>query len=233
MRALAWTALATLALTSCGGNQPPPVGPERADPDPPTLPGGDAEPTGQAGTVQEFKDAWSGCAGGAGADPFLRGVLGFSLGMSEAQAREACTKAKGKLRETQPLRCTLDKTAFRDTVLWLDAPARGWQDGGVSIAFEGSDRACGISVELSGVDSGSVVPPCDLGGKLGLPAYVADEGEVRSARWYWPGPEHDAYGGWSRHLPSFEGPTGQRRWVSYCQHRDPDCQMFCSYLRVN
>jgi len=209
------------------------VAPEPSDPAAPTLSGRDAQPTGQAGTVQDFKEAWSGCASGAGADPFLHDVLGFALGMSEAQARAACTKAKGKLQELKPLRCTLDRTAFQDTVLWLDAPARGWQDGGVSIAFDGSDHACGISVELSGVDSGSVVPPCDLGGKLGLPAYVADEGAVRSARWYWPGPEHDAYGGWSRHLPSFDGSGGPRRWVSYCQHQAPDCRTFCSYLSVN
>ncbi len=233
MRALAWTALTTLALTSCGGKPPPPEAPERSDPAAPGLADRDAEPTGTASTAEEFREAWSGCASESGADPFLRDVLGFALGMSEAQAREACVKAKGKLQDTRPLRCSLAKTAFQDTPLWLDAPARGWQDGGVSIAFDGSDRACGVSVELSGVDAGSLLPPCDLGGKLGLPAYVADEGAVRSARWYWPGPEHDAYGGWSRHLPSFDGPGGQRRWVSYCQHQEPDCRTFCSHLRVN
>jgi hypothetical protein len=193
----------------------------------------EAEPAGPASTVQEFQSAWTACASGAGADPFVRDVLGFTLGMSEAQAREACTKAKGTLQDTQPLRCKLDKTAFQNTALWLDAPARGWLDGGVSIAFDGSDRACGISAELSGADTGSLVPPCDLGGKLGMPGDIADEGAVRSARWYWPGPEHDAYGGWSRHLPSFDGPAGPRRWVSYCQRKDPDCRMFCSYLRVD
>jgi hypothetical protein len=230
MRALAWTALATLALTSCGGKPPPPVTPARSEPAAPKRAGGGAEPSGQASTAEEFQKEWSGCAGEAGDDPFAQGVLGFALGMSEAQAREACTKAKGKLQERRPLHCTLDETAFKDTLLWLDAPARGWQDGGVSIAFDGSGRACGVSVELSGVDAGPLVPPCELGGKLGRPGSVADEGEVRSARWYWPGSEHDAFGGWSRHLPSFDGPGGQRRWVSYCQRTEPDCRTFCSYL---
>lgn len=233
MQALTWMALATLALTSCGGKQPPPLAPDQSDPAASKPVGRDAEPNGQAGTVQGFKEAWSGCTSGEGADPYPRDVLGFALGMSEAQSREACTRAKGKLQELRPLRCTLDETAFQGTVLGLDAPARGWQDGGVSIAFDGSGRACGISVELSGGDSGAVVPPCELGGKLGLPAYVADEGDVRIARWYWPGPEHDAYGGWSHHLPSFDGPAEPRRWVSYCQHQEPDCRTFCSHLRVD
>jgi hypothetical protein len=244
IRGCLWVAIAMLALTTCGGTQAPrgeSAAHSPAASDAPSADSGtsstteDSEPTG-ASSDQELLDEWAkrtNGTNGTGADPFPDDVVGFALGMDEAKVRQVCAEAKGEILISRPLRCTFDsvlREVFKGTALWLDEPGRGWLDGGVSVEFDGDGRVCGISAGLSGSDVGSVVPPSDLVGKLGFPLKVLDARGTRIARWHWPGEEHEAFAGWSHHLPSYRGSGGQRQWVSYCKRTNSDCRTFCSYL---
>jgi hypothetical protein len=228
-----------LALTTCGGTQAPRAAPH--SPAASDAPSADSaarstteasEPADATGS-KELLDEWAKRASGTGADPFPDDVVGFALGMDEAQVRQVCARAKGEILTSRPLRCRFDSVlseVFKGTTLWLNEPQRGWLDGGVSVEFDGGGRVCGISVGLSGSDVGPVVPPSNLLGKLGLPLKVLDVRGARVARWHWPSEKHEAFAGWSHHLPSYRGPGGQRQWVSYCKWTSSDCRMFCSYL---
>ena len=240
-----WVAISMLALTTCGGTQAPRAEPAPQSPAASDEPSADSETSSTTGdgeatgavSSEELLEEWAKrtkATDGTGADPFPDDVVGFALGMDEAKVRQVCAKAKGKILVSQPLRCTFDSVlpkVFKGTALWLDEPKRGWLDGGVSVEFDGDGRVCGISAGLSGSDVGSVVPPSDLVGKLGLPHKLFDVRDTRSARWRWRGEEREAYAGWSHHLPSYQGSSGQRQWVSYCKRTDPDCRTFCSYLK--
>jgi hypothetical protein len=225
-----------LALTGCGGTKPTPAKPE-------SPPGSDdsaadsvtdEDESASAASSEELLAEWKGLAKDDGADPFPEDVVGFTLGMEKAEVQQACAKAKGKILDTQPLRCSFDavlEKVFKDTVLSLNRPRKGWLDGGVSVELDGDGRVCGISVSVSGSDRGPVVPPSDLIAKLGPPRDVVDKRKARSARWYWEEEKHLGYAGWSHHLPGYDGPGGQRQWVSYCKHTISACHMFCSFLR--
>lgn len=237
-----WAAVSMLALTTCGGGKPPPAesapgasdGADSASDDSAVGSASDDDDSASGGSSEELLAEWKKLAKNDGDDPFPEDVVGFTLGMDEAQVRQTCAKAKGKMLDARPLRCSFDavlEKVFKSTPLWLPAPRKGWLDGGVSVELGKDGNVCGISVGLSGSDRGSVVPPSDLLGQLGPPRDVVDQRKARSARWYWEKGEHLAYAGWSHHLPGYEGPGGQRQWVSYCKHTVSACHMFCSFLR--
>jgi len=242
-RGVLWVATTTLALASCGGNKPPPA--ESAS-DAPASEGSSPEPAGEASSEEatsvassddtEPLDAWTkraNAASGKGSDPFPDAAVGFALGMAKSEVRQVCEKAKGKIMDSLPLRCSFDAVlsqAFKGTPLWLDQPRRGWADGGVSVQLDDEGNVCGISVSLSGSGAGSVVVPSALLGSLGAPTKVLDVREARVVRWHWSGKEHEAFASWSHHLPSYQGSAGQRQWVSYCKRSIMKCRAFCSYL---
>ncbi len=216
-----------LALAACGGQKPPAAGSATGSANEDSEPGDDSGDEALLGK-------WKKLAQGAGADPFPEDVVGFTLGMDEAQVRQTCAKAKGQMLDARPLRCSLDavlKKVFKDTVLGSNPPRKGWLDCGVSVELDAVGHVCGISVGLSGSDVGSVAPPSALIEQLGPPLKVFDDRKARTARWHWEGEQHLAYAGWSHHVPSYDGPGGQRKWVSYCKHTTSGCHMFCSFLR--
>jgi hypothetical protein len=237
MRRILGAAISTVALTACAATGAPPAEPSPPVPsdraDSRSAPEASEPSTASAdpGLLGEWAKASS---SGVGADPFSKDVVGFALGMDEAQVRQVCTQAKGEIMDTRPFRCTLDsvlREVFGSTALWLSAPPRGFKDGGISVEFDAGGHACGISVALSGRNASSVVPPRDLMGKLGRPLSVSDARDTRTARWQWPGEGYEAFVGWSQHLPSFEGSGGRRQWVSYCRRKNSDCTTFCSYVK--
>jgi len=238
-----WAAICVLVLTTCGGSKPPPAeSAEGSSDDAADAPSSDsatgssteADESASGASSEELLAEWQQLAKNDGADPFPEDVVGFTLGMDEAQVRQTCAKAKGQMLDTRPLRCSFDavlKKVFKGTALWLNAPRKGWLDGGVSVELDGDGQVCGISVGLSGSDVGAVVVPSDLIAQFGPPRDVLEVRKARSARWHWEAEQHLAYAGWSHHLPSFDGPGGQRQWVSYCKHTSSSCHRFCSFLR--